>query len=380
MQLSLTEDQAMLAQTASAFIAEHSPVARLRKLRNEKDERGYSPQLFKQMAELGWTAIPFAERDGGLGMGMAGAILVTEALGRGLAPEPYLASVILAGQVLALGGNEAQRNEWLAPIIAGDKVLTLAYQEHGSRYDVTSVKTRAEAAGGGYTLRGQKVQVLAGARADAYIVSARTAGADDAREGVSLFIVPTNAPNLKVMRQYRIDSQNTALVELDGVEVPGSALIGKAGTSAALLDAVIDRATVALAGEMLGGMSEAFNRTLSYLKERKQFGVPIGSFQALKHRAAKMFIELELARSATLAAARAIDEELPDARQLVSVAKARCSDAYVLIANEAVQMHAGIGMTDEHEIGFFMKRARVCELSFGDSAYHRDRFATLSQY
>jgi alkylation response protein AidB-like acyl-CoA dehydrogenase len=370
----------MLAQTASAFIAEHSPVARLRKLRNEKDERGYSPQLYKQMAELGWTAIPFAERDGGLGMGMAGAILVTEALGRGLAPEPYLASVILAGQALALGGNEAQRNEWLAPIISGDKVLTLAYQEHGSRYDVTSVKTRAEAAGSGYKLRGQKLQVLAGAKADAYIVSARSAGADDAREGVSLFIVPANAPNLKVTRQYRIDSQNTAILELDGVEVPGSALIGKAGTSAALLDAVIDRATVALAGEMLGGMSEAFSRTLSYLKERKQFNVPIGSFQALKHRAAKMFIELELARSATLAAARAIDEELPDARQLVSVAKARCSDAYVLITNEAVQMHAGIGMTDEHEIGFFMKRARVCELSFGDSAYHRDRFATLSQY
>jgi alkylation response protein AidB-like acyl-CoA dehydrogenase len=380
MQLSLTEDQAMLAQTASAFIAEHSPVARLRKLRNEKDERGYSPQLYKQMAELGWTAIPFAERDGGLGMGMAGAILVTEALGRGLAPEPYLASVILAGQALALGGNEAQRNEWLAPIISGDKVLTLAYQEQGSRYDVTSVKTRAEAAGSGYKLRGQKLQVLAGAKADAYIVSARSAGADDAREGVSLFIVPANAPNLKVTRQYRIDSQNTAILELDGVEVPGSALIGKAGTSAALLDAVIDRATVALAGEMLGGMSEAFSRTLSYLKERKQFNVPIGSFQALKHRAAKMFIELELARSATLAAARAIDEELPDARQLVSVAKARCSDAYVLITNEAVQMHAGIGMTDEHEIGFFMKRARVCELSFGDSAYHRDRFATLSQY
>jgi alkylation response protein AidB-like acyl-CoA dehydrogenase len=380
MQLSLTEDQAMLAQTASAFIAEHSPVTRLRKLRNEKDERAYSPQLYKQMAELGWTAIPFAERDGGLGMGMAGAILVTEALGRGLAPEPYLASVILAGQALALGGNEAQRNEWLTPIISGDKVLTLAYQEPGSRYDATSVKTRAEAAGSGYKLRGQKVQVLAGAKADAYIVSARSAGADDAREGVSLFIVPASAPNLKVTRQYRIDSQNTAILELDGVEVPGSALIGKLGTSAALLDAVIDRATVALAGEMLGGMTEAFNRTLSYLKERKQFNAAIGSFQALKHRAAKMFIELELARSATLAAARAIDEELPDARQLVSVAKARCSDAYVLIANEAVQMHAGIGMTDEHEIGFFMKRARVCELSFGDSAYHRDRFATLSQY
>jgi alkylation response protein AidB-like acyl-CoA dehydrogenase len=380
MQLSLTEDQAMLAKTASSFIAEHSPVSRLRKLRDAKDERGYSPQLYKQMADLGWTSIPFAERDGGLGMGMAGAILVTEALGRGLAPEPYLASVILAGQALALGGNEAQRSEWLAPLIAGDKVLTLAFQELGSRYDAAHVKTRADAAGSGYKLTGQKVQVLAGARADAYIVSARSAGAEDAREGVSLFIVPANTPKLKVTPQHRIDSQNTAIVELEGVEVPAAALIGKLGASSALLDNVLDRGTVALAGEMLGGMTEAFERTIAYLKERKQFNVPIGSFQALKHRAAKMFIELELARSAVLAAARALDEELPDARQLVSAAKARASDAYVLITNEGVQMHGGIGMTDEHEIGFFMKRARVCELSFGDAAFHRDRFATLSQY
>jgi alkylation response protein AidB-like acyl-CoA dehydrogenase len=380
MQLSLTEDQAMLAKTASAFVAEHSPVSRLRKLRDEKDDRAYSLRVYKQMADLGWTGIPFAERDGGLGLGMAGAIVVTEALGRGLAPEPYLASVILAGQALALGGNEAQRSQWLAPLIAGDKVLALAFQELGSRYDATLIKTRAEAAGGGYRLRGQKVQVLAGARADGYIVSARSAGADDAREGVSLFIVPATAPNLELTRQYRIDSQNTALLELDGVEVPASALIGKLGASAALLDSVLDRGTVALAGEMLGGMTEVFERTIAYLKERKQFNVPIGTFQALKHRAAKMFIELELARSATLAAARAIDEELPEVRQLVSVAKARASDAYVLIANEGVQMHGGIGMTDEHEIGFFMKRARVCELSFGDAAFHRDRFATLSQY
>jgi alkylation response protein AidB-like acyl-CoA dehydrogenase len=370
----------MLAKTASAFIAEHSPVSRLRKLRDSKDEKGYSPELYKQMAELGWTSIPFSERDGGLGMGIAGAILVTEALGRGLAPEPYLASVILAGQTLSLGGNEAQRNEWLTPLIAGEKVLTLAYQEQGSRYNPTSIKTKAEAAGNGYRLTGVKTQVLAGAGADAYIVSARTAGADDAREGVSLFIVPANTPKLKVTRQYRIDSQNTAIVELQGVEVPAAALIGTLGASATLLENVIDRATVALAGEMLGAMGEAFDRTIGYLKERKQFNVLIGTFQALKHRAAKMFIELELARSATLAAARALDEELPEAKQLVSLAKARASDAFVLIANEGVQMHAGIGMTDEHEIGFFMKRARVCELSLGDSAYHRDRFAALSGY
>jgi acyl-CoA dehydrogenase len=380
MQLSLTEDQAMLAKTASAFISEHSPVSRLRKLRDAKDERGYSETLYKQMAELGWTAIPFAERDGGLGMGLAGAILVTEALGRGLAPEPYLASIMLAGQTLALGGSDAQRQAWLSPAIAGEKVLALAYQEAGSRYDACSIKTRATASGSGYKLSGQKHQVLAGAQADAYVVSARSAGTDDAREGVSLFLVPANTSNLKVTRQYRIDSQNTALLDLDGVEVPASALIGKLGASAVLLENVIDRATIALAGEMLGGMSEAFDRTVQYLKERKQFNALIGTFQALKHRAAKLFIEIELARSAVMAAARAIDEDLPDARVLVSVAKARVSDAYVQVANEAVQMFGGIGMTDEHEIGFFIKHARTCEFSFGDAAYHRDRFARLNGY
>jgi alkylation response protein AidB-like acyl-CoA dehydrogenase len=381
MQLSLTEDQAMLAKTASAFFAERSSVSRLRKLRDAKDERGYSKELYQQMAELGWTAIPFAEGDGGLGLGLAGAIIVTEAMGRSLAAEPYLPSILMAGQVVALGGSASQRKAWLEPAIAGEQVLALAYEEANSRYDVARVATRAEsAADGGYRLNGTKHGVLAGALADGYVVSARTSGEPSAREGVSLFFVPKNAPGLKVTRQHRIDSRNAALVELKDVAVPAQALIGERDRGAQLLEAALDRATAALCGEMLGAMSEAFDRTLAYLKERKQFGVLIGSFQALKHRAAKLFIELELARSATLLAARALDENLPDAKALVSVAKARCSDAYVLCANEAVQLHGGIGMTDEHEIGFFMKHARVCEFTFGDAAHHRDRYARLHGY
>jgi alkylation response protein AidB-like acyl-CoA dehydrogenase len=381
MQLSLTEDQTMLAKTASAFFAERSPVTRLRKLRDSKDERGYSKELYQQMAELGWTAIPFAEGDGGLGMGMASAIIVTEAMGRTLAAEPYVPSIALAGQVLALGGSASQRKTWLEPVIGGEQVLALAYEEATSRYDVTRVKTRAEpAADGGFRLNGTKQSVLGGALADGYIVSARTSGDEQARQGISLFYVPAGAPGLKVVRQYRIDSRNAALLELKDVAVPAQALIGERDRGAQLLEDAIDRATAALCGEMLGAMFEAFDRTLNYLKERKQFGVAIGSFQALKHRAAKLFIELELARSATLLAARALDENLPDAKALVSVAKARCSDAYVLAANEAVQLHGGIGMTDEHEIGFFIKHARVCELTFGDAAHHRDRYARLHGY
>jgi alkylation response protein AidB-like acyl-CoA dehydrogenase len=381
MPLSLTEDQALLAKTAKAFFTEHSPLTRLRKLRDGKDERGYSDSLYRQMAELGWTSIPFSEEQGGLGLGLASAILVTEAMGRNLAGEPFLPSILLAGHLLAAAGSDAQRAAWLTPAIAGEKVLALAYQEPRSRYDSARVSTRASAAqGGGYLLSGTKSAVLAGALADAYVVSARTSGAEDSVEGISLFVVPAGTKGLKVTRQFRIDSHNSALVELADVALPGSALLGEPARGGALLADAIDRANVALCGEMLGAMSEAFDRTLGYLKDRKQFNVAIGSFQALKHRAAKLFIEIELARSATMLAARALDDAEPGAAALVSVAKARCSDAYVLVANEAVQMHGGIGMTDEHEIGFFIKHARVCEFTFGDAAYHRDRYARLNGY
>ncbi|HEY2735885.1 MAG TPA: acyl-CoA dehydrogenase family protein [Polyangiales bacterium] len=381
MQLSLTDDQAMLAKTASNFFAERSPVSRLRKLRDAGDERGYSQALYREMAELGWTSIPFSEGEGGLGMGLAGAIIVTEAMGRTLTPEPYLPSVLLAGQVLALGANAAQRKTYLEPLINGEKVFALAYEEATSRYDLARVETRAEpAADGGFRLNGRKQSVMAGALADGYLVSARTSGEASARDGISVFFVPADAKGLSVTRQRRIDSRNAAIVELKDVTVAATALIGERDRAYVLLDNAVDRATAALCGEMLGAMAEAFDRTLRYLKERKQFNVLIGSFQALKHRAAKLFIELELARSATLLAARALDENQADAKALVSVAKARCSDAYVLAANEAVQLHGGIGMTDEHEIGFFIKHARVCELTFGDAAFHRDRFARLSGY
>jgi len=379
MQLVLTEDQTMLARTASSFVTEHSPVARLRKLRDSRDEQGYSRSLYQKMAELGWTAIPFSEADGGLGMGLAELVIVTEAMGRALAPEPLIPS-ILAAQLIAKAGNPAQKDAWLAPAIAGEKVLALALSEFGSRYDLSKVSTRAERSGTGYTLHGEKPQVWGGHGADAYVVAARTSNAAGDRTGISLFLVPAGTKNLKAERQFRLDSHNCTLLKLDGVAVGENDVVGSIDEGYPLLADAVDRATVALCGEMLGGMSEAYSRTLSYLKERKQFGVLIGTFQALQHRAARMYIELELSRSAVMAAARALDEGSAEGPALVSIAKARLSDAYCHIANEAVQMHGGIGMTDEHEIGFFMKRARACEMTFGDAAYHRDRFATLNGF
>ena len=274
----------------------------------------------------------------------------------------------------------AQQQAWLPDVVRGEKFLALANQEPGSRYDLAKVATRAERDGEGWRLSGEKIAVLDGASADAFVIAARTSGKDDDRAGITLFLLAREAAGLRVEPQARVDSRNAALLHLDGVAAAADTRLGGEGEGLAVLEEIVDLATVGLCAEMLGSMSEAFERTLEYLRQRTQFGVPIGSFQALKHRAAELFIQVELCRSAVMAAARALDELDAEAPRLVSLAKARCSEAAVLVTNEAVQMHGGIGMTDEHEIGFFMKRARVAEHTFGDATYHRDRWARLSEY
>jgi acyl-CoA dehydrogenase len=333
------------------------------------------------MAALGWAGIPFAEAHGGAGLGLAEVVLVTEALGRCLAPEPFLSSVMLAGRALARAGTDAQRAAFLGPALAGDKVLALALDERSARQDWRRIAARAEKnATGGLRVTGAKSQVLDGFGADALVVATRTSGNAGDAGGITLALVRAGAPGLRVVRQHRVDGRNAAIVELADVEVTAGDVVGRIDQGGEVLDEVVDAATVALAGEMVGGMLEAFERTLAYLRERVQFGVAIGTFQALKHRAARVFVEIELARSAVMAAARAIDEGAEHRRALVSAAKVRASDAYVLAANEAIQMHGGIGMTDEHDIGFFLKRARVAEMTFGDAVFHRDRFATACGY
>ena len=380
MQLILTEDQELLAKTAADFVAKHSPVSRFRKLRDSEDATGFSRELWREMAGLGWVGIPFPESVGGADMGLSELAVVMEAVGRSLAPEPFLSSVLLGGQALLLGGSPAQRERWLPKLVEGEALLTLAYQERRSRYDLCRVGLRAERAGDGYRLSGEKQQVPDGHVADAIIVSARTAGGEADAEGITLFLVETGAAGLSLERQHRVDARNAALLRCEGTLVGSDAVVGEVGRGAALLEAVVDRASVGLCAEMLGSMSEAFERTLTYLKQRVQFGAPIGSFQGLKHRAAQVFIEIELCRSAVMAAARAVDAGDAEAAKLVSLAKVRCSEAGILAANEAVQMHAGIGMTDEHDIGFYLKRARVAAHTFGDASYHRDRWARLGGY
>jgi alkylation response protein AidB-like acyl-CoA dehydrogenase len=380
MQLVPTEDQELIAKTAADFVAARSPVSRVRALRDANDRLGFSRALWKEMADLGWVGIPFPEEVGGAGLGLADLAPVLEALGRTLAPEPFLSTVLLAGQAIARGGSDAQRKDWLPPLVAGEAILTLAFQEPRSRFDLHAVSTRGTRAGEGFRLSGEKVQVLDGHVADAILVPARTAGGPREASGVTLFRVSKGASGLSVVRQHRADGRGAALVRLDGVAVSRADVVGEIDAAGPLLCDVVDRATAGLCAEMLGGMREAFDLTLAHLKTRQQFGVPIGSFQALKHRAADCFVEIELCRSAVLAALAALDAGETETRSLVSLAKARCSDAYVHVTNEAVQMFGGVGMTDEYDIGFYMKRARAAEMTFGDAAFHRDRWATLAGY
>ncbi|MCY4386725.1 MAG: acyl-CoA/acyl-ACP dehydrogenase [Desulfurellaceae bacterium] len=379
MALVLTEDQELLAQTARDFVRTNSPVSRLRALRDGQD-MGFSPDMWQEMAQLGWAGILIPEEYGGAGMGLADLAVVLEAVGHNLAPEPFLSTVLLGGQLLADAGSPEQKQAWLSGIATGEKILALAYQEARSRYDLNRVSTQAAAEGDAWRLSGEKIQVLDGQNADALIVSARTAGEDNDPDGITLFLLAPDTPGVAIIPQTRVDNRAAALVNLDGVKVGAESVVGAVGQGFQTLSHIVDLATVGLCAEMLGGMSQIFDDTLDYLKTREQFGVVIGSFQALKHRAAKVFMEIELCRSVVMAVANAADAGESDLALLVSLAKARCSDAFILATNEGVQMHGGIGMTDEHDAGLYMKRARAAEMTFGDAAWHRDRWARLRGY
>jgi alkylation response protein AidB-like acyl-CoA dehydrogenase len=379
MALALDSEAALLRETALEFFRERAPVAALRKLRDDKDPAGFSPPLWREMAALGWSGFLVAEQYGGSDFGCLGLGLVMEAAGRTLAATPLLSTALVGASALGLGGSAAQKAAHLPALTAGERLVALALEER-AHHAPFRIATTARREGKAFRLDGEKRFVLDGHVADLLVVAARSAGADDQRRGVSLFLVPGDAPGLERRRTLMVDNRNAATIHFEGVVVGEDAVLGALDAGADLLEPVLDRARAGLAAEMLGSASEAFERTVHYLRERKQFGVPIGSFQALKHRAAQMFCEIELARSAVIAALGALDEGAADAPQLVSLAKAKAGDAFFLVSNEGIQMHGGIGMTDEHEIGLFLKRARVAQASFGDAAYHRERYAALMGY
>jgi len=328
------------------------------------------------MVELGWTGITVPEDFGGLGFGYMGLGVVMEECGRTLTASPLFATAVLGTSAIVHGGTQENKTELLGQIVAGELLLALALEEtpHHNPY---GSETTAEKSGDNYKVTGSKKFVLDGHIADKIIVVARSTGNAGDRDGLTLVLVDRESAGVSVTRTIMADSRNAANIEFTGAE---GTLLGEEGKGADVLDKVLDAGRILLAAEMLGGIQECFERTIEYLKTREQFGVPIGSFQALKHRAAEMFCEVELSKSVVLEALSALDEDSEQIAELASLAKARLNDTYNLVSSEGIQMHGGIGMTDEYEIGFFMKRSRVCEHTLGSAAFHRDRYGVLQGY
>ena len=377
----LNEDQTILKEAAKGFIQEKAPVAALRKLRDDKDESGFSQELWAGMVEMGWAGIAIPEDNGGLGFGFQGLGIVLEEAGRTLTASPLVSTVLVGATAIQLGGSDEQKSSILPAVASGELTLALALEEM-AQFRPYTIASMAEETEDGFRLNGEKSFVLDGHVADKLIVAARSKGGDHDREGISLFLVDRNADGMTAKRTAMVDNRNASTLELVNVNVSKDALIGELGNGADIIDPLLDHAAIGLAAEMLGTAQECFDRTLEYLKERTQFDAKIGSFQALQHRAVDMYCELELSKSIVMDALSALDDEArkDEIPELASMAKAQVSDTLHLVSSEGVQMHGGIGMTDEHEIGFFLKRARAAERTFGDASWHYKRLATLGGY
>ena len=375
----LNEEQSMLRDAAKSWTQERSPVTAFRKMRDSGVEIGYDAKAWNEMAEMGWAGVIIPEEYGGSAFGYLSIGLILEEMGRNLAASPLIASGVGAASALVLGGSDAQKSEWLPKIADGSVVGALAVDE-GAHHAPEKVALAATKSGAGYSLSGAKSFVIEGLAANLLVVSARTSGQMGDKDGITLFLVPADAKGVSRKRLALADSRGAANITFDKVEVGADAVLGAVDKGWDVLEKTLDRVRAALAAEMLGAANQAFETTLDYLKVRVQFGQVIGSFQALQHRAAKMFTDLELARSAVEAALQAIDADSPDVPELVSLSKAKMGDVFHLVSNEMVQMHGGIGMTDAHDAGFYLKRARAAEAAFGSPSYHRDRYARINGY
>ena len=379
MALVLNEEQAMLKEAAAGFLAGKAGMAQLRELRDSGNEQGFSSDVWREMAQMGWAGIAIPEEFGGLGYGYTGLGLVLEQAGRNLSASPLQSTVLVAATLIAELGSEEQKQQLLPAIASGELLVTLALQEGSHHAPLQSVAS-AVRDGDEFVLNGSKLMVLDATSAATFIVIARTDGAAGDEQGLSAFLVDAGTAGLTVARRSLVDSRNVGALVLDKVRVGASNLLGAEGQAWPGLSRTLDIANIGLAAELLGLSAEAFERTVAYLKERKQFGRVIGSFQGLQHRAAELFAELELGRSIVLQALHAVDSGEPELALMASAAKAKLCEVAQRATNEAIQMHGGIGMTDEYDIGFFIKRARVAQHTFGDYNYHLDRFALLNGF
>jgi len=375
----LSEEQTMLRDSAREWVREKAPIGAFRKLRQADAPLGYDPAAFAEMAQMGWAGVVIPEAYGGSEFGYLSLGLVLEELGRTLAASPLIASALASASALVAAGSEEQKRTWLPKIAAGEVVATLALDE-GPRHDPLQITLRGEKVEGGYRLTGAKTHVLEGGLADLYILAARTSGQPGEAKGITLFLLAADTKGLSREARHLADGRGYAALTLGDVELAANAVLGEVDNGFDLLERTLDRARAGLSAEMLGAAIQAFETTLDYLKTRVQFGQTIGSFQALQHRAAKMFSELELTRSCVEAALSAIDNDAPDTAQAVALAKAYAGETLNLVSREMVQMHGGIGMTDAHDAGLYLKRARALEATYGSTAWHRDRWGRMAGY
>lgn len=381
MSMVASEEQQMFQDSAREFCAAHASVANLRKMRDQKNLDGYDVAVWQKMCELGWSGVLVPEDFGGAGMNLRTLGVVLEEAGRHLAPSPLISTGLIGVQALLIGGTETQQRQYLPDCVQGKHCLTLALEElhHHQPFGSALQATKDNS---GYRLQGDKKMVMEGSSADTIITVARTSSEANDEEGLSLFMVPKAAPGLIKKPMLMVDSRAYSHLHFDGVKVDKSTLLGSLDKGAAVLNPLLDFARIGVAAELLGVATRAFEITLAYLSERTQFGVQIGSFQALKHRMADMFCELQLARSTVLNALDQADQADNSENLAISASlcKAKMSEVAQQISNEAIQMHGGIGMTDEHDIGLYLKRSRVLEQLFGDTIWHQDRYAKLQGY
>ena len=374
MALILTEEQTMLRDSARAFMADNAPITQLRKLRDTNDANGYSKPIWSSFADMGFTGVLVPESQGGLGLGMVEAGVVMEQIGHQLTASPFLASSVVAVSLIRHAGTAAQRDHWLPKLASGAIIATLAIDE-GRKHQPDRIACKALKTASGFTLDGHKTFVIDGHVADLLLVAASTSGT-----GITLFTVPRSTPGVAVERVAMVDSHNAARITFTGVTLGHDAVLGAVDGGAAPLALALDAGRAAASAELLGLADEVFERTTAYLRQRKQFGRLIGEFQALQHRAAQLYFDIEMARASVLKALQAIDADPTTAADAVAVAKSRAGTSATLAVQEGVQMHGGMGMTDDFDIGFFMKRARVLQEYLGDSGFHADRLASMRGY
>ena len=379
MKLILTEEQEFLRDTAKDFAQERTPVTHFRSLRDNKDENLWDKDIWQEMVNLGWSGILIPEEFGGSDFGVAGISVILQECGKTLTPSPLFSTGVLGAYAISNFGTQEQKEKYLSKIVSGEITTALAVDE-SSHHDPCKTLFKAEQKGSDFLLNGKKTFVIDGASADILIILARTSGNSGDLAGLTLFIVESNVDGIKKIKLDMADSRNYANIEFNDVECSNKSILGALESGGETVERILDIGRIAMSAEMLGNAESAFETTIDYLKQRKQFGVLIGTFQALQHRAAEMFCEIELTKSAVMAAIHGADENSNELQRLSSLAKTIAGETLNLVSNEAIQMHGGIGVTDEYDLGFFIKRSRVAEQIFGSSTYHTERYANLSGF